>query len=226
MAAPKKVIAAPPPPTATPENPSGLPPPGDAQREAKLKQRDELLRMADQLNSEIEGGTIDPKKLEPINEILGIYDIAMLVSGRLDTHEYCWVHAPIAENAGAKQVVLKKMLGWEVVQGEHPECRDRELMGRDGTTTRRFGDTILMRITKEKYQELWRRDEEKRRRIEKGIDEALMDMGEKYRGKGITVSRTLSTEQLRGAGAQHLAGQKLDQMLREGNMPGLRFQNG
>jgi len=216
-----KSAPAPPPPKATAANPTGLPPAGDEQREELRRREDDLAQRAEAKAAELEIERIDPNKFKPDNEALSLYDMAMQIDGALPDKRYCWCPAERETWKASVQLQIKKMEGWEVVQGDMPEARDKEIMGRDGSTTRWWVDTILMRTSVENYERLQREAAERQHRIQYGIDEGLRDMAESHRDSGIRLHQTIDDGDVRNFQAQGQAKRTLDTLTREGRMPGV-----
>lgn len=161
-----------------------LPPPGDARREELKRREDTLQEAAERLSDEQELDTIDPSKLEVDREFAQHWDPAtasiLTVSNPQPGWEYTWQNAV---NQSGLQVMMKKTDGWQVVSGSDPESREHKHA--DGT--RRIGDVLLMKIRKERKDQLDRRDEIRRERVQRGVTKELEDMGERMRGKGVRV---------------------------------------
>ncbi len=225
-----------------------LPPAGYARDEEKRRRADALREAADRLDPDV--GSIDPRAFDVENDI-GQYSARGLdgseVSGALDEYVYHWEQADIRNAHGGLWVTQAKSVGWEVVQGSSmPEAKER--MHVDGT--RRWGDTILMRIKRERYEAI---QIVNRRRIlsrSEGVSANVLAQAEKT---GIAVhdlessdtpthirqmaraqraaaeaARSTMVHHMRQArpgrgnvGAAELANRKFDAALRSGKVPGM-----
>lgn len=211
-----------------------LPPAGDAQR-------DELKRREDQLHARAEkeipqGGAIRSDVLKEDREVLSeIYDFngynQLQVKGALPDYVYKWVKIATA-NSPTDMVAQEQVFAvidadgnrvpcWEVVCGSMPEASDCK----DATGVRRIVDVILMRCRKDRYEALMRYQAEQHARQVAGVNATALEMGERLRGRGITVSEIGTTPQdwvkTRQEGMRHLAMQGLGNQIREGTVPGL-----
>lgn len=205
-----------------PEIDPNLPPAGYERDEELRRRQDNLEQAAEQLADTMETGSIDPHKLEVENELAEHFD-ELKVSNQLPEYHYCWV------NSGFYMRFVKAKLArkWEIVQGDMPEAQ--ELKGMMGDTVRRLGDVILMRIRKD----LWIMEERARRVRQQNFEgsdkAAFIDKIERYSSKigqkipwreandDSSLKRMYNQEQ-----AQETAGRKVDQLIREGRMPGVR----
>lgn len=190
-----------------------LPPAGDA-RDEELKRRDDALAEAGE-DLGIEGGTGPLPKVE--NELAQYFN-ELDVPNADPSFMYCWVYS----GQQGRMIRMKLAEGWEVVQGDAPEAPALKGMGAD--TTRRLGDVILMRMRKDKYLVLQRREKAKREAQQAGVTSGLQELGEKA-GVKVTVGanvdpRIMKTMHSRAV-ARQIAGKQTDQMLREGRMPGM-----
>ena len=225
---PKKaptILPAPPPPN-SPAAAVNLPPAGDERREELKRRADDLQQQLAETQRELEVEAIDPTKIRPQREVLSLFDQAMMIVGAVPGMHYCWCPAEREASRASPHVIMKQMEGWEVVQGDMPECKDRSIMGRDGSTIRWWADTILMRIPEEKYLELRRQAEHKQHMAERGVDEALQDIGRKHAGQGVKIHQPYEVQHTyRDEQARQIAGEKFDDMLRKGAVPGTRVQS-
>lgn len=192
-----------------------LPPPGDARREELKRRTDALEQEAEETG--LEGGTGPLPEVE--NELAQHFN-ELEVSNQDPAYVYAWVNSGFY----TRFVKMKLADGWEVVQGDMPEAEELKGVGAD--TTRRLGDVILMRIRRDRYLMLQRRERELRQRQQEGVTGTLQEMGDRYRQHGIVVHtgetmnpRVMETMQKR-ATARRAGGQQFDQMLREGRVPG------
>jgi hypothetical protein len=197
---------------------ANLPPPGAARRDVMAERQDKLEQLAEE--QAVDSGSINPKVLEPDREIQReIHFGGLEVTDQQAGFVYSWA----CTAANSIMVQRKKVEGWVVVSSREPEAK--EYLKEDGT--RRIGDTILMKITQEKYDALRKRDLEIRVRQQLGIASELETMGEKYRGKGLIAHTDQDKSPLlreifsHKQAIQGVAGQMVDGMLRSGSVPGL-----
>lgn len=195
-----------------------LPPAGTARDEEFAQRKDKLAEAAESSTME----KIDPKALEPDRELQYLLQEqdALAVTDARKGFAYCWVYT----GQHGQMVTKKKSKGWEVVQGNDPESKDHK----SEDTTRRVGDTILMRISLERYDQLARIEEIRRQRQEEGVTSELIGLGEKHANKGFIVrTGEDALERVRGRStARHeftkqMATKGIDRMLRDGTVPGL-----
>lgn len=101
----------------------------------------------------------------------------MAPKGALDGYEYCWVYCE-KHSLDVDQALFD---GWEVVKGNMPEAQDKK--AEDGT--RRFADTLLMRITKENREILRQEKEELDERYSgRSHDQEIIERINQKGGKG------------------------------------------
>ena len=123
-------------------------------------------------------------------------------------------------------VTQKQIEGWVVVQGDDPEALEHKGIG--GDTTRRVGDTILMRVPLDKFLLLERRRKAQAQRFtdeKSNLSEDAIKLAGKY---GIPIyqdgevdARTLK-RMISNADAKKIAGKMTNKLLRQGRMPGVR----
>lgn len=196
-----------------------LPPAGDARREVLKGREDQLQERGEEEFKD--RGKIDPEKLKPDNEILGPisenFDI-LGVTKMQKGFRYKWVFTGyngfFANHA--------RLEGWVPVQGDDPEAEERKWVD----STRKLGDTLLYRISEEKYKVLQRRDYQKRMLQQESIESTIEEIGDKT--PGVTVHRVGSNPALHKrlqaqALAQQLAQLKFNQMVRSGRVPGMEM---
>ncbi len=198
-----------------------LPPAGDRQRDV-LKERTDRLAERAETAPQVEGG-VNPKAFEIDREIAQyLHPVNLLeVSNKVPGMRYKWVHT----GQHSYFVTWATAQGWEIVSGDMPEAAER----RDVTGARRIGDTILLRIPEERALRLDRAEYVQREMQQKGIGGRLAELGERYRSQGLIVHTDLSTINPRIAQAMQaraVAGQRFDQMLHTGTVPGLRPPGG
>ena len=194
-----------------------LPEPGDARRDV-LKERGDALEERAEVQS-VDRGRIDPSKLRVENELAQHFN-ELEVSNQDLAYVYKWVQA------GFYGRFIKAELSkrWEVVQGDAQEAIELKGMGAD--TTRRLGDVILMRCRKDIYKRLMRQEDAHRRAVESGVTSEIEELGRKYEKYGLIVhageglSSTLLKRMQTSAAAKQVVGKQVDQLLRDGRMPG------
>jgi hypothetical protein len=200
-----------------------------------LKERqDTLEQQAEELAGSLEREAINPDKLRPIREIqYAIRQGALQVTNAQPGYRYSWV----CTQMHAQGIWQKKTLGWETVHGDMPESREHTVED----SSRRIGDTILMRIPEERAREIDAYNEYMAQTRLVGTENELIDFGEAYRGRGLSVSRLedMPENKQRAVAARGAAGRAgakelfmeqatksvalgaIDEKLREGNVPGL-----
>lgn len=200
--------------------PSDLPPPGDARREHLSRVKDDLDKRID---AAPERYRIDPAAIAPDREILhrSIDQQMVHVTNRQPGYVYSWVYY----GQNSHMVWAKRALGWHVVSGSDPECREH--VEADGT--RKIGDTLLMRIPESRYAELKAREDRARTAQQSGIGSRLYELGERARSYGLKVHTDLANVKVgphslmdvvskRSAAHQTALGH-VDKMLRDGTVP-------
>lgn len=201
------------------QNPSQrpLPPAGDERREELARRTDELAQLGEQAADANELHAISPSALLLENEIVGKLDHLKVTDARPE-YRYCWVNWRSLEG---RMIQFKKSEGWELVAGDDPECAEL----RDELGQRKIGDTKLMKMRLDRWVELDRQQRALRALRERGVDEALYELGEKYAGKGVIVHRNvdpkLMARMATRAAAQQIAGQRFNRMLQRGQVPGV-----
>ena len=203
---------------------------GHAREEQKRVNSDALAEEAAKREQHLERGAIPKKVMEPINVILSLSHLASRITKALPDYEYAWVWTgrdgimvdqkltEVIEEDGHPQPC------WEVVQGDMPEAPERKRA--DGTTVRRWGDTILMRCRKDRHAKLVQRQKERAERYKGTPDANLEEMNAQNRGRGVRaiVQSPLADPRLRRL-AQRAAQQgfspeqfyaSVDRQLREG----------
>jgi len=198
--------------------------------EPGYKRDEELARRTDALEEKIETEApevypIDPKAFEEDREILhrSIEKQMVQVSEKDLNYIYCWTYY----GQNSQQVWAKKALGWEVVTGDMKEAREH--IEADGT--RRIGDTLLMRVRKERFEQL-EADATRRRQLQHdSVGSRLLELEDKARGYGLRVHQSLDTVQVgnqtlmdvveRRSAAKQTAMKHIDKKLRDGTVPGM-----
>lgn len=213
MAAPKRVI----------RQGSGvddLPPAGDAQREMLREREDDLAEAAETLAGAADVHVAKPDAYQIENELAQHFN-ELEVSNQDPAFAYCWVQSGFY----GRMVKMKLTEGWEVVQGDMEEAIELKGMGAD--TTRRLGDVILMRISRDRYLKLKLREKNKRIAQEQSVTGTLAEMGHKYRDLGLVVHTDLKdlhpqTVSRMAARAEAIGqAEKIqDEWVRQGRVPG------
>jgi len=211
--------------TVIPAGEAELPPAGHQRDEALAERKDVLEEKADVLASTLETERIDPSKLKVENEIAQHFDPAttmLHVSNADSVFMYCWVFSGMH----GLMITQKQIEGWEVVQGESEEALEHKGIGAD--TTRRVGDTLLMRIPKDKFFVIEKRRKEQAARHNREAT-SFSDNAERLAQKhnipiyheGEVDERTMN-RMAQAASARKLAGNKVNNLIRQGRMPGVR----
>jgi len=211
--------------TIIPQGDPNLPPPGFERNEELAQREDALQQAAEEHASALETETIDPNRLKIENEIAQNFDPSstmLKVSNPDVCFMYCWVYS----GAHGLMITQKQIEGWLVVQGEDPEAVEHKGIGAD--TTRRVGDTLLMRIPKDKYLVLERRRKQQANRFNEeatSFSERAEKLAEKHNipiyREGEVDARVLK-RMMGTAQARKVAGTKVNQLIRQGRMPGVR----
>ena len=199
-----------------------LPPAGHTKRETLKKRTDELAQAAQETSDTLETYGVNPKAFEKDREIQHLLEQFndCRVSNADPSYVYCWVWAGM-QGLMVKHKMSEYQNAWEVVQGEMKEAI--ELKGLLADTTRRYGDTILMRCHKGIYDQILRRRKDLADRHLRTIDSGLEQLGERF---GVKVStpgniddKTLKMMQSR-ASAVGTANKTMDIWVRKGTVPG------
>lgn len=204
---------------------SPLPPSGDERRDVLRQRDDDLAEAAESLNDDV--GAVRADALEIDNEIAQYSDL-LAVSNQDAAYMYCWVNFQ-SQHGIAVQYKLAE--GWEVVQGDMSEARERRGVG--GDTSRRLGDVLLMRIRKDRHFALRQRAKRAAEAREGSIGAGMRDLGERYASRGLIVHaddtamnpkllQTLHTRSL----ARSTATRMVDEAVRQGRMPGVPAPQG
>lgn len=197
---------------------TGLPPAGNAREETLKKRLDALDEEGERKAEQLDHHKLDSGVLVPDRELqheIQDHD-ALDVSHKQPGYVYCWVYTGIH----GQMVWSKKYQKWEVVQGNDPEAKEYKHVD----TTRRVGDTILMRIRMDLHAELQEREAEKRRKQQEGVTSELKEMGARHRDKFIVHADPETNPHMgsmKASAARQTAMKGVDQMLRRGNVPGM-----
>ena len=206
--------------------PDSLPPAG-YERDEELKRRtDALEEAAEEQFSDV--GTIDPAALELDRELQDLIrgHNALEVSHADPLYVYCWTYFGL----NGQMVWQKKAQGWEVVQGDMKESK--EYKAED--STRRVGDTLLMRMRRDRYAKLELAQKLVRERQELSVASEINELALKYRGRGIKVHTDQNATFASGKGmmdtiekraARQTALRTVDKHLRQGTVPGMEIED-
>jgi len=202
-----------------------LPPAGYERDEVLAERKDNLEQAAEEVASTLETESINPAKLKVENEIAQHFDPAttmLQVSNADPCFMYCWTFSGMH----GLMITAKQIEGWEVVQGESEEALEHQGIGAD--TTRRVGDTLLMRIPKDKFLVIDRRRKEQAGRFNReqtSFSEQAERLAEKHNipiyREGEVDARTMS-RMMASSSARKIAGTKINNLIRQGRMPGVR----
>lgn len=203
-----------------------LPPAGYERNEVLAERTDTLAEHAEEVAAALEVESINPNKFKIENEIAQHFDLASLmlkVSEADVTCMYCWV----LSGAHGIMITQKQIEGWEVVQGDDPEALSHKGIGAD--TTRRIGDTLLMRIPKDKYLIIERRRRDNANRFDASItapSERAYELANKHNIPLYDTedmdARTLK-RMMNQASAKKIASRTTDRLIRQGRMPGAKI---
>lgn len=199
---------------------SELPPEGHERREALKRRMETLEEQIARMSDKILQGTIDAKELEIVDEIASKTQY-LSVSNADPEYVYGWK----STNRHSQHVQACKALGWEIVQGDDPEAIELKNV-HDNSTARTLGDVVLMRIKRDRYIVLRAQEQAKTRRIqgEQGITPDLLQMMDKYKDRGITLTpyrmRNLAGPDSWG---QNVSRQAIMDAIREGTIPGMEI---
>lgn len=206
-------------------DPTGLPPAGHARDEELKRREDTLAQEGEETAVALEVEAIDPAKFEIENEIAENFDPAttmLKVSNADEYYMYCWVFSGMH----GLMITQKTIEGWQVVQGSDPEALEHK--GINADTTRRVGDTLLMRIPKDRYLVIERRRKAQAERFNEqqgNLSEKAEALAKKFNipiyNDGDVDARTLK-RMMNQAQAKKVAGNKINSMIRQGRMPGMR----
>jgi hypothetical protein len=154
---------------------TGLPPAGPKRADELSRRLDVLQEKAETAGPEVE--SIDPKKLRPDRELQHLFDKydILTITNPQPGYKYCWAYTGLHGN----DIWGKKGEGWEVVQGNDPECREHTMKD---DTTRRVGDVLLMRIRVDLHVQLLKRAALRQARQEGSIESELFALGQQAKG--------------------------------------------
>lgn len=207
-------------------------PAGHTRDEQERENADALAERAEGLTAE----AINPNVFRVDNEIaqhIAEHFNELEVSRPDPAYKYAWV----CTKANGVMVTSKLALRvrnpdgfpepcWEVVKGSDMQ---EAVESKDETGLRRIGDVILMRCRKDRYALLQQAERYKQEMRRASVDSNLIAMGEEARRKGhgviVRVDSSLADPKVRAyanrAAAQGIARDKFDEMIRNGEIPGL-----
>ncbi len=206
-------------------------PPGYAHQEQMKANADNLAEKAETIADAHGVHAINPDSIKVEREILHIID-ACEVTHQQPGYKYKWVqdqwpsHAKSLEVRRTRSIHVKvngeTRPAWEIVLHDMPESPELK-QASDGT--RRVGDCILMRCRADIYMLLQIEEQKKRDRQMGSITANFDALAEHARNKGIRVAhgnveRAELMDQLH---AGQIAKEKLNNMVREGNIPGMKI---
>lgn len=202
-------------------------------RDEQLAERkDNLEQAAEQASEEREVFTFDPATFDPENEIMRLLD-ELEVDGAQPGRRYFWCY----EGQKGRFIRASQRLGWTVVQAADPECPTIK----DARGYRVIGDAVLMWATEAQYAKIIAMQEYRQLLHEKGVGSALKELGEKYRDKGFVVHDDAASvpvgsknanlmdmmeTKAHQTGTRSVAQKGVDQMLRNGTVPGMGVGGG
>ena len=202
-----------------------LPDAGWERNEELAKRKDNLEQASEEATEEREVYAFDPAKFEPDNAILQYMD-ELEVTDKQPGRAYVWCY----EGQNSRFVTKFRALGYQVVQGADPECAGMK----DARGYRKIGDTILLWVPIAIAAKLEQHREYKRLRQQQGVDGALREMSEKYKGKGVSLidprEKTIGrggnlmdamAGSAKAQGARQTAMKGVDKHLRAGTVPGM-----
>jgi len=196
-----------------PERGADLPPPGDARREELRRREDELQARGEEIAAKLDLNAIDPDVLKIDNEIASHYDreagTVIHISNPQSDRAYCWANY-ICQHGN--DVIRRKAVGWQLVSGNDPECRDL----RDEQGRRKLGDLVLMWIPRARKEQLDALQEAKTKRRYEAEEETMRDIADRHPGKFIVHSPRVSSYV--GSRAEAMDALKGEASRRLGNM--------
>lgn len=164
--------------------------------------------------------TVDLKGLEPDREIQGnLEQWGNEVTNPDPNSEYCWVNPW----GSGRFIIRKQSQGWRLVSNSRNDKECPHLVDSNGY--RRNGDVLLMKVSKERFAELQKKDEARRARQQQGITSELEEAGAKSRYLTVHVganalSRIPGMKKLL---ARQIASKQFDGLLRDGKIPGVQI---
>lgn len=214
----------------------GLPPAGDERRDVLKARTDDLAEQAE--TDGAEGGAIDPKALRVENELAQHFGLdggfnELDVSNKNLAYEYKW------QQSGFYGRFVKRDLamGWAVVGSmtDEDDGEAIELKAVDGT--RRLGDVVLLRMRKDKFKLMKRREAAHRQAVQDGSTAALEELADEARrkhpsAKGLKVhtpgnmSEAVMKRLGMDAQAKDTVTKIIDRQVRDGRMPGVPIPAG
>jgi hypothetical protein len=211
-----------------------LPPAGFERDEELARRQDNLDEAAETRAASAEIEAIDPKKLKVENEVAQHFGLdggfnELEVSNADKNYVYCWVFSGLGGRMIRTKMTEYQTLthrndgGWEVVGGNTDSGEALELKGIGADTTRRIGDTILMRIRKDCFKLLEKARKMQAARRQSATESELVEHADRLGLKVYTPDNMPERvqEKLFNQGrAKEIAGKHVNKWLREGRMPG------
>jgi len=203
-------------------------PPGHARAEQRKKRQDVLEQQAEELSEQEERYSIPEEALRPDHDLQSlIVEYDML---EVSNPQPGWVYCFACTRMDGLGIQKKKAMGWLVVQGDDPECR--ELKKED--TTRRIGDALLMKLPLARKKLFDQRHEYLNAMREQSLIQGVEALAEKY-PRAVKLNRDLSTISLGGRPLDEIMARKattrkmmrqqampaIDRMIRNGQVPGM-----
>ncbi len=200
-----------------------LPPAGHVRREELKERTDNLDAAAEFMSDDQEVYGIDPKAFEEDREILAHLD-ELHLSNPDPNFEYLWAYFGM----NGRVVWQRKREGWKVVSGDDLEAI--ELKDADGL--RKIGDALLMKIPRERYNQIEAERQKRRMSQQLGIDARLIELGDKAAKYGIKVHTDPGTipagrgkktlmEVMKNRAARQAAMGHRDTLIKTGKVPGM-----
>lgn len=191
-----------------------LPPAGEAQREELKRRQDALDEQAETLAATVDQGVIDADALKLERELMERMDSTTVTNPDPNYH-YCWANFQSQHGWAVKAKLAFR--GWQVVTGEMKEAEECKTV--DGT--RKLGDTLLMRLPKDRKKILDLLEQEDRNKFNQSPTANLQQLADKYRDTGVIVRvndrADLGKMESRYRGAK-AAQERFDQALRDGTL--------
>ena len=193
-----------------------LPPAGYKRDEEMLKRTDDLAQKVEEHAGALNAHAFDPHRFDPDPDILANID-GFEVTDKQPGFRYKWV--PFDNPTMNKGLMVRQaeVDGWRAVCGTDPEAKGQEIVG----GMRKIGDTILMKISEEKFLKIEARERRLAANLTGAVNTDLIELGKR---KGITIKplgevgdHLLKSMSARDRGAL-AAQQQYDQALRDGTL--------
>ena len=210
-------------------------PAGYNRNEKMAKRIDELEQKLEKLMNESEVYAVNPKSFQVDPAVQHqIEERGRFYISKADpAYKYSWVYT----GQGGQMVWQKKYWGWEVVQGSMPEAMEAK---KAEDTTRRIADVLLMRIRLDMYYKLEDALARKRRAVEQGSVNSMINLGEAINakhpgsikvhtdgtgqfasGRGPSVGSLIEQRANSGFGVHREAAKQVGEMVKDGTVPGI-----